>query len=169
MAGGRRRWASGIALRVLGPNEFFARGASRSGAPRAVWRPTSAPDRPVIIGPMLRAIIFDFDGVIADTEPLHYRAFCKVLAGLSITVTPDEYFAKYVGLSDREFIQRLFKELGLPLPDPIRVRWQRAKDAAYRARIESGMAIWPGVAEFVPMVARRWPLAICSGARRVEI
>jgi beta-phosphoglucomutase-like phosphatase (HAD superfamily) len=45
----------------------------------------------------LRAIIFDFDGVIADTEPLHFAALRQVLAGIDISLTEAEYYTDYLG------------------------------------------------------------------------
>jgi beta-phosphoglucomutase-like phosphatase (HAD superfamily) len=64
---------------------------------------------------MLRAIIFDCDGVIADTEPLHYRAFLQVLSGVVPVPTERDYFIKYVGLTDDAFIAALFEEAHRPL------------------------------------------------------
>ena len=49
----------------------------------------------------LRAIIFDFDGVIADTEPLHFAALRQVLADIDIVLTEPEYYADYLGFDDR--------------------------------------------------------------------
>lgn len=49
----------------------------------------------------LRAIIFDFDGVIADTEPLHLAALQRVLADIDIPLTEAEYYADYLGFDDR--------------------------------------------------------------------
>ena len=49
----------------------------------------------------LRAIIFDFDGVIADTEPLHFAALRQVLTGIDIALTETEYYTDYLGFDDR--------------------------------------------------------------------
>ena len=118
---------------------------------------------------MLRAIIFDCDGVIADTEPLHYRAFVQVLRGLVPLPSEREYFLKYVGLTDEAFVATLFAEAGRPI-DADRLRQLvRDKAAVYRAMIDGGLALLPGVEAFIRLVAPRWPLAICSGALRGEI
>ncbi len=60
---------------------------------------------------MIRAVVFDFDGVIADTEPLHCTALQGVLAGEGIRFSREDYFAKYMGLTDRAFLKRLCADL----------------------------------------------------------
>ena len=49
---------------------------------------------------MIKAIVFDFDGVLADSEPLHLRAYQEVLAPLGITLTREEYYSRYLGYDD---------------------------------------------------------------------
>ena len=49
---------------------------------------------------MLRAIVFDFDGVIANSEPLHFGAFRDVLAEEGVTLTEGDYYARYLGYDD---------------------------------------------------------------------
>ncbi|HVP13722.1 MAG TPA: HAD family phosphatase [Phycisphaerae bacterium] len=122
-----------------------------------------------IIARMIRAIIFDCDGVIADTEPLHYQAFNSVLAERDIRLSQTQYFQKYVGLNDPAVIRSIFADLRLPLDDQRTGRLLEAKNAAYLARIARGIEPLPGVTAFVARASERWPLALCSGARRVEI
>jgi beta-phosphoglucomutase-like phosphatase (HAD superfamily) len=50
---------------------------------------------------MLRAIIFDFDGVVADSEPIHFAMFQKVLADIGLPLNEAEYYARYVGYDDK--------------------------------------------------------------------
>ena len=45
----------------------------------------------------LTAIIFDFDGVIADTEPLHFAGFRQTLEEIGISLTESDYYADYLG------------------------------------------------------------------------
>lgn len=118
---------------------------------------------------MLRAIIFDCDGVIADTEPLHYRAFRQLLDGVVSYPSEADYYLKYVGLTDDVFVQTLFAEAGLPLDAERRRQILNDKTAAYRAMIDGGLALLPGVEEFIRRAAKQWPLAVCSGAKREEI
>ncbi len=56
---------------------------------------------------MLRAIIFDFDGVITDTEILHLRTFNQVLARYGIEVTTGDYYKVYLGSTDSDCFKML--------------------------------------------------------------
>ena len=49
---------------------------------------------------MLRAIVFDFDGVIANSEPLHFRAFRDVLADQGVDLAEHDYYTRYLGFDD---------------------------------------------------------------------
>lgn len=65
---------------------------------------------------MLDAIIFDFDGVILDSEPIHYEACCEVLKPLGITISYRQYMEKYLGLADKDMFPRLLKMKDLVFP-----------------------------------------------------
>lgn len=117
----------------------------------------------------LRAIIFDFDGVIADTEPLHFAALQRVLAGIDITLTEAEYYADYLGFDDRGcFLAALRAHRRETSPTLVGELMDR-KAQAYLAAIRDHLAIFPGVRELVHDAATRVPLAIASGALRNEI
>ena len=49
---------------------------------------------------MIRAVVFDFDGVIANTEPLHFRALRDVLAEEAVALTEADYYGRYLGYDD---------------------------------------------------------------------
>jgi HAD superfamily hydrolase (TIGR01509 family) len=118
---------------------------------------------------MIRAVIFDFDGVIADTEPLHCDALQRVLRGAGIHLSKADYFTKYIGLTDRALLYRLCADLQQPLDEAEAEQLLKSKDQSYLAMITKGIEPLPGVREFVARAVERWPLAICSGALRVEI
>jgi beta-phosphoglucomutase-like phosphatase (HAD superfamily) len=46
------------------------------------------------------AVVFDFDGVLADTEPLHLQAYQDVLGPLGVTLTREAYYERYLGFDD---------------------------------------------------------------------
>ena len=54
------------------------------------------------------AVIFDFDGVITDSEILHLRAFNRVLAQHNIEITTKDYYKDYLGLTDFDCFEALF-------------------------------------------------------------
>src|SRR6266705_2023395 len=109
-----------------------------------------------------RALVFDFDGVIADDEPLHLAAFQQVLAAEGITLTREAYYARYLGFDDHDAIVAALAEAGRPAP-PERVReLMAAKAERFLALVRSGAPIFPGVVRFVQAAAARVPLAIAS-------
>jgi HAD superfamily hydrolase (TIGR01509 family) len=116
-----------------------------------------------------RALIFDFDGVIADDEPLHLAAFQHALAAEGIALTREAYYARYLGLEDRAAVVEALREAGEPAA-PERVRAVAAAKAdRFLDLVRAGAPLFPGVVAFVRDAAARVPLAIASGALRREI
>ena len=118
---------------------------------------------------MMRAVIFDFDGVIADTEPLHFEGLRRTLADIHIDLTEADYYANYLGFDDRGCILEALRVHQRPLSPPIVQELMAKKAAAYLASIQDHLVIFPGVREFVQDAAAAVPLAIASGALRSEI
>lgn len=116
-----------------------------------------------------RALIFDFDGVIADDEPLHLRAFQQALAVEGITIGEDDYYARYLGFDDHDAIVEALRESGRAVEDATVDALMAAKAAHFLALVRDGVRIFPGVPAFVRDAAARVPLAIGSGALRREI
>lgn len=117
----------------------------------------------------LSAIIFDFDGVIADTEPLHFASFRQTLAEIGISLTESDYYANYLGYDDRGcFIAALSAHHRPADPSALAPLMQR-KAQAYLESVKDHLVIFPGVQEFVREAAATYPLAIASGALRHEI
>src|SRR4030043_1966540 len=58
---------------------------------------------------MLKAVIFDFDGVISDSEPCHFAAYNKVLADFGVQIKKEEYYAEYLGFTDFEAFEDIQK------------------------------------------------------------
>lgn len=116
---------------------------------------------------MLKAIIFDCDGVIADTEPIHMAAFGRVLAEEGITLTEEDYFAHYLSLDDRGCFTRAFA--GREASQAQMNEMIRRKAGYVERAMQTGLTLLPGAAEFIHKAADRYPLAVASGALRAEI
>ena len=118
---------------------------------------------------MLRAVLFDFDGVIVLSEPLHFAAFAEVLAARGVTLTERDYYDRYLSYTDREATERMVADSGradLRGEEPALLA---AKTAAMARKIERGVPLCPGVETFIAAAAARLPLGIVSAAIRPEI
>lgn len=117
----------------------------------------------------MRAVIFDFDGVIADTEPLHFEGLRRTLADIGITLTETDYYANYLGFDDRGCILEALRVNQRAAPLPLVQELMRHKAEAYLASVKDHLVIFPGVQAFVEAAAAAYPIAIASGALRPEI
>src|SRR5262249_37519939 len=119
---------------------------------------------------MLRAIIFDMDGVICDSEGLHMQATQDVLRGQGIIITDQEYYDKYLAHDDRGSFESAFREHNKPLPDIKGLNsLLSAKARAVDEMMKDGLVIYPGADAFVKKAGVKYALALASGARRLEV
>jgi beta-phosphoglucomutase len=118
---------------------------------------------------MLSAVVFDFDGVIANSEPLHFRAFREVLAEAGMTLTEQEYYARYLGYNDIGAFQAVFADRGVHGTDT-RIADLVARKAVRMEALERNQSVlFPGAAAAIHRLRAACPLAIASGAIRAEI
>jgi len=119
---------------------------------------------------MLRAVIFDFDGVITDSEILHFRTFNKVLADYGIVITKKSYYKNYLGLSDFDLFSLFVKKGRLKLKDKTIEDLIRQKNLLFEKLAKTEGKIIKGVRQFLEMLKKdNIALAIYSGALRTEI
>jgi HAD superfamily hydrolase (TIGR01509 family) len=117
----------------------------------------------------MRAVIFDFDGVIADTEPLHFESLRRTLADVDIMLTEQDYYADYLGFDDRGCILEALRTNRRPVSPSLVEELMVKKAGAYLTAIKEHLVVFPGVREFVEDAASTYPIAIASGALRAEI
>jgi beta-phosphoglucomutase len=118
---------------------------------------------------VLQAVFFDFDGVIADTEPLHLRAYQAVLQADGIDLNKSEYYARYLGYDDVGLFDALAKDRHISLSDEKIDEWVAAKSSIVEEMLSSDAILFPGAAACVRMFAEQVPLAVASGALEPEI
>ncbi|MEZ5415744.1 MAG: HAD family phosphatase [Vicinamibacterales bacterium] len=117
----------------------------------------------------LHAVIFDFDGVLADSERLHLRAFQAVLHDTDVVLTDEAYYASYLGYDDHGVFRHLFHDQARMLDTDALETLVTAKGHHYDRLAAAGELLFPGAAAFVRTVAARVPVAIASGAQTHEI
>jgi beta-phosphoglucomutase len=116
----------------------------------------------------MRALIFDFDGVLADTEELHCTAFQAAVAGIGLTLVRDRYFQRYLGLPDRDCLAAVCAQAGRRVT-PAELQELFVRKRAAFARVSRDAQLYPGVAETLRGLHADFTLAIASGAFRDEI
>lgn len=117
----------------------------------------------------LQAIIFDFDGVIADSEPQHLRAFQQALGDEGITLDRADYYTRYLGFDDVGLVRQLAKDRGLAWSDRHVAALVARKGVVLQQLLNAGAVLFPGAADFIRQAAAAVPVAIASGALRHEI
>lgn len=117
----------------------------------------------------LRGIVFDFDGVIANSEPLHFQGFRDVLAAEGVTLSQADYFERYLGYDDVGAFAAVSADQRLAWSDDQIARLVDRK-AVILERLEAEQSVlFPGAADAIRRLAAQGPLAIASGALRAEI
>ncbi len=117
----------------------------------------------------LQAVIFDFDGVLADSEPIHLRAYQAVLEPEGIHLAREEYDDRYLGFDDAGLFWQLAGDRHLDVSADIVERWIDAKTSYVQRLLASDSILFPGAAACVRDLSTRVPLAIASGALEPEI
>jgi len=117
-----------------------------------------------------KAVIFDFDGVIVDTEPLHYAAFQRLLEPLGLGFSWEQYVETFMGFDDRDAFMEAFKANGTALSAADLQSFIDRKADLFQEIIRDGISAYPGVVDLIKSIrASRTPLAISSGALRSDI
>ena len=119
---------------------------------------------------MMRAIIFDFDGVISDSEPLHLRAFNEVLARFGIEINNEEYYGQYLGFTDFYCFKAIADKHRLGLDANGIEKLIEQKSRTFEELVRKEGSIIEGVPGFLRMLRENnVRTAICSGALRPDI
>jgi beta-phosphoglucomutase len=119
--------------------------------------------------PEFDSILFDFDGVLADTEPVHFACWREILAQYGIKLEWDFYCRNCAGVDDREML-KIMASLA-PSPVEWEVLWNRypEKKEMFRGRTLADPPFAPGLSEFLKGLSESHKLAVVSSSGRAEI
>jgi beta-phosphoglucomutase len=119
---------------------------------------------------MIKTVIFDFDGVIADSEEIHFRSFNQTLAPMGVIIDQKVYWQKYLGFTDKEAYEHMSEDLGLNLTDE-KIDWLiDEKAVVFDEIVHSDGVLIDGVLQFFKHLRENSiPTAICSGATLSDI
>lgn len=116
-----------------------------------------------------RAVMLDFNGTLADDEPILASIFCELLAQRGVQLTPDRYMRELAGLSDREITVRGLALRGREATAAELKAMLAERAERYRQRVAIRSPLRPEAAELVRTLAARVPVAVVSGAARGEV
>ena len=120
--------------------------------------------------PRTEAVLFDFDGILVDSEPMHYRAFTEVLDPLGLGFPWEAYVEIYMGFDDCDAFREAYRAKGIDLDDANLGKLVAAKSEAFLRGLSAGVTTYPGAVPLIETLsAAGFPLALCSGALRSDI
>ena len=119
---------------------------------------------------MLNAIIFDFDGVILDSEGLHYKVFNQVLEKYKIYITWEDYQKRYIGYNDADALKAIFKNNKKRVNKKIIDELIVNKAILFeKSIVNNEVDVFPGVVELIKSIPIKLPIGLCLGALRSDI
>jgi len=117
---------------------------------------------------MIKAILFDFNGVIIDDEPVQMKAFQEVLAQYEISLSEVQYYSA-LGMDDRMFLRTAFERAGKNLTNEIMVAANKAKTEVHQRLMADELPLFPGIVTFLKAASRSYQLCIVSMSNREEL
>jgi beta-phosphoglucomutase-like phosphatase (HAD superfamily) len=117
----------------------------------------------------MRAVVLDFDGVIADTERLHFAAFRDVFGARGWVLEEAAYFHRYLGCDDYGLVRDFTRDHGIEVSDEDVDTLVSAKGARFGRHLSSADILFAGAKASIEALAARFPLGIASGALHHEI
>ena len=117
----------------------------------------------------IRAVIFDFDGVIANSEPLHFAAFRDVLQNAGLTFTEREYYSSYLGYDDVGVFRAVGRDRRAPWTEEEIAALTGRKAVRLEELERERSVLFPGAEAAIARLGAVYPLAIASGALKAEI
>ncbi|HKO95364.1 MAG TPA: HAD family phosphatase [Pyrinomonadaceae bacterium] len=117
---------------------------------------------------MIKAIFFDFNGVIIDDERLQMAAYQDILREHEVALSESDYFSA-LGMDDKTFVRAAFERVNKPLAEDLLQVILEEKTLRHRKLIENELPLFPGVVTFLKACSRRFDLGLVSMANNAEI
>ncbi len=117
---------------------------------------------------MIKAILFDFNGVIIDDEPIQMRAYQEILKGEGIDLTEEDYYS-CLGMDDITFVAAAFERAGKTVEANKILELTLAKSKLWRDKVADNLPLFEGAENFIRKMAKEFTLGIVSMAWREEI
>jgi beta-phosphoglucomutase len=117
---------------------------------------------------MIKAIFFDFNGVIIDDEGIQMRAYKEVFRGHDIDLI-DEWYLEALGMNDKTFVSHVFDRAQKSVDATVMADILAAKIKLHRGMIEDELPLFPGVLTFLKVTSRHFSLGLVSMANKIEI
>lgn len=117
---------------------------------------------------MIKAILFDFNGVIINDEPVQFKAYQEGFKAEGVELTEEGYYA-CMGMDDKTFVATIFERAGKPADAEKVAALSAAKTLRWRELIAAELPIFEGMPAFIKKMAKDFQLGIVSMAKREEI
>lgn len=117
---------------------------------------------------MIKAILFDFNGVIIDDEMLQMKAYQEVFTPYSVPLNAEQYL-QALGMDDRSFVRTAFANAAQELTDEMLMEIQERKTEIHRRLLTDDLPLFHGVKTFLKTAARDFTLGVVSMASADEI
>src|SRR6476646_9741384 len=117
---------------------------------------------------MIKALFFDFNGVIIDDEMIQMNAYKEILKEHSIDLTEEMYFGA-LGMDDKTFVKSMFDRVNKSAQGSLVAQVLDAKTKLHRTMIEDELPLCPGVLTFIKAASRDFSIGLVSMASPDEI
>lgn len=119
---------------------------------------------------MVKAVIFDFDGVISDSEPCHFTAVNMVLEKFGVQLTSDEYYASFLGCTDKALFESIGEKFNTDYENTPIEELVEQKAIFFEEIIRKADHLIEGIPQFIKMLKTGGiKIGIYSGATQDDI
>lgn len=117
---------------------------------------------------MIKAILFDFNGVIIDDERVQMAAYMEVLKGFDIELTEEEYFSS-LGMDDKSFVRNAFARKNRTATPEEVDSVRTLKSDKWRSLVDGKLPLFKGIENLIVACSREFPIGIVSMSKRIDI